>query len=781
MGIEFVSGVSKYQRRVWAGAGAAGLTIVVLVAVIATGGSQEAAVSYDKNGKLASASPTPTPTPTPTTTCGGCTDLGIACMACHMKITQIEFCAKRPTYNGCSGATPPPPAKGLCAAINCGAHGACVPSTGACRCSGGWLGGLCDVNPCTNVNCGSYGKCTMGKCTCQSGWTGTSCGVSSATPPPPPTKTGPCAGVSCGANGVCRKKTSSYGKAGACRCTSGYKGAKCTVSPCANVNCGKYGTCYIGKCTCSAGWRGTNCQTNGNKPAAGIKCSTTQVASVIATYTKEAGVTEAARLTNWLTSKTGGRGRRQLAGQRGGRDNKKGGKRKMSAALTACVKKCTGSWKQKRPCYQKCRKANKATGTNGLNIKVFCGAKQTIAQLKALIASKVCAVPKAVGRLINSNCKNNVVANVIGGGKCGQFFINSKYLKSAVAFAKAKGWKASTGTCARKGYGKKGKKTTLKAATTGYTNTNVVVTFYTKGSKKKGCTKAQLSALSKKCPKSTARYFGGRGGGGRRQLQRDRGGKGRTRPNPAMDVCKSSTCSAAVNAASCKVSGRVKSLMNAAKAMKARNCAVLKPCTAAQLTATSGSCPASAKRYFKAQGGRGGRGRRQLQKGGNKKGGNKKGGNKKGGLTGAAQKQYRACRTACKAKKCKRKACRTCYQACYKAAAATKPGTSKPSPTPSATSATSATLAMCKSAKCMKSITALGKKCKLPNNLGRQARTVKAAQNRRCQGIKGGKGGKGTCKDRAGTTRCAGFLTHMKTLCTSKRTARYCQKTCKKC
>jgi len=88
---------------------------------------------------------------------------------------------------------------------------------------------------------------------------------------------------------------------------------------------------------------------------------------------------------------------------------------------------------------------------------------------------------------------------------------------------------------------------------------------------------------------------------------------------------------------------------------------------------------------------------------------------------------------------------------------------------------------MCKSAKCMKSITTLSKTCKLPNNLGRQARTVKAAQNRQCQGIKGGKGGKGTCRDHAGTTRCATYLKRMKTLCSNKRSVGYCQKTCKKC
>ena len=66
-------------------------------------------------------------------------------------------------------------------------------------------------------------------------------------------------------------------------------------------------------------------------------------------------------------------------------------------------------------------------------------------------------------------------------------------------------------------------------------------------------------------------------------------------------------------------------------------------------------------------------------------------------------------------------------------------------------------------------------------NLGRQARTVKAAQNRQCQGIKGGKGGKGTCRDHAGTTRCATYLKRMKTLCSNKRSVGYCQKTCKKC
>jgi len=71
-----------------------------------------------------------------------------------------------------------------------------------------------------------------------------------------------------------------------------------------------------------------------------------------------------------------------------------------------------------------------------------------------------------------------VVANVVGGGKCGQFTILSTYLANAVAFAKAKGWKASAGSCAAKGFGKKGDKTTLPAATTGYTSTPVVVTLY---------------------------------------------------------------------------------------------------------------------------------------------------------------------------------------------------------------------------------------------------------------------------------------------------------------
>ena len=70
------------------------------------------------------------------------------------------------------------------------------------------------------------------------------------------------------------------------------------------------------------------------------------------------------------------------------------------------------------------------------------------------------------------------VINVIGGGKCGQVTMASKYVPNAVAFAKDKGWTASTGGCAAKGYTVKGASATLPAATTGYTNTPVVVTLY---------------------------------------------------------------------------------------------------------------------------------------------------------------------------------------------------------------------------------------------------------------------------------------------------------------
>ena len=73
-----------------------------------------------------------------------------------------------------------------------------------------------------------------------------------------------------------------------------------------------------------------------------------------------------------------------------------------------------------------------------------------------------------------------VLANVIGSGKCGQFYTSSKYITAAVAFAKGKGWAASTGGCAAKGYTAQGDSVTLPASVTGYKNTNVAVVYFTK-------------------------------------------------------------------------------------------------------------------------------------------------------------------------------------------------------------------------------------------------------------------------------------------------------------
>ena len=70
--------------------------------------------------------------------------------------------------------------------------------------------------------------------------------------------------------------------------------------------------------------------------------------------------------------------------------------------------------------------------------------------------------------------------NVIGGTppKCGQVTISAKYVPNAVAFAKAKGWVGSAGTCVSKGYTTETNKLTLPVTVTGYTGRPLVATVY---------------------------------------------------------------------------------------------------------------------------------------------------------------------------------------------------------------------------------------------------------------------------------------------------------------
>ena len=232
--------------------------------------------------------------------------------------------------------TPTPPPQDLCANVNCGSHGTCNASTGACNCTDGYTGGLCQVAPdngsgdgdeggdddpdtptppvvdlCANVNCGSHGTCnpTDGSCTCADGYTGALCQVAPDngsgdgdeggdddpdTPTPPVVDL--CANMNCGSHGTCNAGT------GECDCTDGYTGALCQVAPdngsgdgdeggddepdtptppvvdlCVNMNCGSHGTCNAstGECDCIGGYSGALCQVAPDL-CANVTCGTNQ-------------------------------------------------------------------------------------------------------------------------------------------------------------------------------------------------------------------------------------------------------------------------------------------------------------------------------------------------------------------------------------------------------------------------------------------------------------------------------------------------------------------------
>ena len=71
------------------------------------------------------------------------------------------------------------------------------------------------------------------------------------------------------------------------------------------------------------------------------------------------------------------------------------------------------------------------------------------------------------------------VINVIGGGKCGQVTMATKYVPNAVAFAKKQAWVGSGGPCASQGYTVAAGKKALTAALTGYTGHPLIATLYT--------------------------------------------------------------------------------------------------------------------------------------------------------------------------------------------------------------------------------------------------------------------------------------------------------------
>jgi len=70
------------------------------------------------------------------------------------------------------------------------------------------------------------------------------------------------------------------------------------------------------------------------------------------------------------------------------------------------------------------------------------------------------------------------VINVIGGGKCGQVTMATKYVPNAVAFAKKQAWVGSGGPCASQGYTVAAGKKALTAALTGYTGHPLIATLH---------------------------------------------------------------------------------------------------------------------------------------------------------------------------------------------------------------------------------------------------------------------------------------------------------------
>ena len=191
------------------------------------------------------------------------------------------------------------------AGLACGAHGACSDTSGTavCACDAGYVGAACDAcaaglqdndqdGTCTatcatsGVACGAHGACvdTSGAavCECAAGYSGAACDACAAgfqDNDQDGTCVANCAtsGLACGTHGACADTSG----AAACACAAGYTGAACDacaagfqdhdengtcVATCATsgLACGAHGACAdtsgAAACVCAAGYIGPACE-----------------------------------------------------------------------------------------------------------------------------------------------------------------------------------------------------------------------------------------------------------------------------------------------------------------------------------------------------------------------------------------------------------------------------------------------------------------------------------------------------------------------------------------
>jgi Notch-like protein len=158
-----------------------------------------------------------------------------------------------------------------CHNLRCG-NGTCDnrTSSGAaavCRCNPGYTGLTCDVDVCSQSECGMAETCVIQGseyiCRCKPGFTGDQCDIrdfcSSAVD---------CAGSSCPPNcshGTCVNQGVDQAGGFRCECDPGFTGTLCDVGvvTCMNISCSGQGQCraleesYV--CLCDSGYAGAEC------------------------------------------------------------------------------------------------------------------------------------------------------------------------------------------------------------------------------------------------------------------------------------------------------------------------------------------------------------------------------------------------------------------------------------------------------------------------------------------------------------------------------------------
>ena len=141
-----------------------------------------------------------------------------------------------------------------CAAGPC-QNGDCIISgvEFECVCDKGWIGTLCEINPCDPSPCENGGSCNVidGQpvCDCRGSFDGAFCQIS-------PCDNSPCQ------NGAKCSIDSNFMPI--CSCRNGYHGDFCEIDFCSDFECQNGGTCNGidggAECLCSSGFTGAHCQ-----------------------------------------------------------------------------------------------------------------------------------------------------------------------------------------------------------------------------------------------------------------------------------------------------------------------------------------------------------------------------------------------------------------------------------------------------------------------------------------------------------------------------------------